>query len=78
MVGLKHVIVEEDWPEGYWPFREVVGSLMWLANQTRLDISYASRVIARYPHAPKPLDWRAELSGLKYLRTTSDFGITYQ
>ena len=52
---------EGDEPEGDWPFREVVGSLMWLANQTRPDISDAVRAVARYCHAPKLVHWQAAL-----------------
>ena len=29
------------------PFREIVGSLMWIAKKTRLDIANAVRTIAR-------------------------------
>ena len=31
--------MKEDEDAGDVPFREVVGSLMWIANQTRPDIS---------------------------------------
>ena len=45
--------VKEDVEAGDVPFREVVGSLMWIANQTRPDISNAVRVVARHSHEPK-------------------------
>ena len=47
---------------GEVPFREVVGSLMWIANQTRPDISNAVRAVARHSHdcllytSPSPRD----------------------
>ena len=78
VVGLKLEEFEKDESEGDWPFREVVGSLMWLANQTRPDISNAVRAVARYAHAPKSVHWGAAVTILKYLRTTSNLGITYQ
>ena len=31
-----------------WPFRELVGILMWLSISTRPDISNAVRAVARY------------------------------
>ena len=34
-------------------FREIVGSLMWITNQTRPDISDAVRAIARFSYDPK-------------------------
>ena len=78
MVGLKLEEFKKDEPEGDWPFCEVVGSLMWLANQTRPDISNAVRAVARYARAPKSVHWGTALSILKYLKTTSDLDITYQ
>ena len=35
--------MKKDEDAGDVPFREVVGSLMWIANQTRPDISNAVR-----------------------------------
>ena len=43
----------EDEPDGVWPFRELVGSLMWHTYQARPDISNAARTVARFAHAPK-------------------------
>lgn len=59
-------------------FRSLVGHLMWLANQTRPDIYFAVRAVARYSHAPKMVHWRAALHILMYVRFTLDVGITYQ
>ena len=78
MVGLNLKEFEKDEPEGDWSFREVVGSLMWLANQTRPDISDAIRAVARCVHAPKSVHWGTALTILKYLRTTRNLGITCQ
>ena len=44
---------DENEPNGVWPFSELVGSLMWLANQTRPDISNAVRAVARFADTPK-------------------------
>ena len=41
------------------PFREVVGSLTWIANQTRPDIANAVRAIARFSHDPKSIRYEA-------------------
>ena len=43
--------VKEDVEAGDLPFREVVGGLMWIANQTRPDISNAVRAVARLSRA---------------------------
>ena len=34
-------------------YREMVGSLMWIANQARPDITSAVRAVARFSHDPK-------------------------
>lgn len=59
VVDLKLEELEKDEPEGDWPFREVVGSLMRLASQTRPDSSNVVRAVARYAHAPKSMHWKA-------------------
>ena len=56
------------------PFREIVGSLMWVANQTRPDIANAVRAIARFCHDPKPIHHKATQTILEYLNSTPDLG----
>ena len=68
----------EDEETESWPFRELVGGLIWLAISTRPDISNAVRSAARYCSTPKVIHWKAALSILAYINGTSDFGITYQ
>ena len=41
---------EEGEPKGNWPFREAVGSLVWLSTMTRPKISNAVRAVARHSH----------------------------
>ncbi|CAB1106091.1 unnamed protein product [Ectocarpus sp. CCAP 1310/34] len=60
------------------PFRELVGSLMWLATQTRPDIADAARAVARYCPSPKMVHWKAALGILGYVRRTSWMGITFE
>ena len=57
---------EDDETED-WPFRELVGSLMWLSVSTRPDISNAVRSVARYSSAPKAIHWKAALGILAYI-----------
>ena len=61
-----------------WPFRELVGSLMWLSISTRPDISDAVRAVARYCTAPSAIHWKAALGILEYINGTSEYGITCQ
>ena len=77
-VGTRLEEFDKDEAPGDWPFRELVGSLMWLSTQTRPDISNAVRAVARYCAAPKSIHWRVALGILGYVRRTSSFGITFQ
>ena len=69
-LDLRHVSDEETVVDV--PFREIVGSLMWIANQTRPDIANAVRAIARFSHDPKPIHFKAAQKILEYLNATSD------
>ena len=60
------------------PFREVVGSLMWIANQTRPDISNAVRAAARLSLDPKETHWKALQKIFEYLHSTVDLGLTFR
>ena len=51
----------EDDPGGKWPYREAVGSPLWLSNMTRPDIANAVRVVARHSHKPGEEHWNAVL-----------------
>ena len=56
-------------------FREIVGNLMWTANQTRPDISNAMRVIARFSHDPKEVHVKA--AG-KIRECSAHLGLTFR
>ena len=70
--------VMEDEGAGDVPFREVVGSLMWIANQTRPDISNAVRAVARHSHEPKKSHWKAAQKILNYLLETAHLTLKYK
>ena len=59
-------------------FRELIGSLLWIALLSRPDIVNAVRAVARYCSAPKMIHWKAALGILGYALMTSSFGITFQ
>ncbi|CAB1098233.1 unnamed protein product [Ectocarpus sp. CCAP 1310/34] len=70
--------VMEDEEAGDVPFREVVGSLMWIANQTRPDISNAVRAVARHSHEPKTSHWKAAQKILDCLLETVHQTLKYK
>ena len=51
---------------------------MWIANQTRPDITIAVRAMARFSHVPKLLHCKAAQTILVYLNATSDLGLTFR
>ena len=68
---------EEGEPGGDWPYREAVGSLMWLSTMTRPDISNAVRAVARHSHNPTERHWKAVLKIMEYLHGTRFLGLTF-
>ena len=67
-----------DEPNVLFPFRELIGALLWIALLTRPDIANAVRAVARYCSAPKLIHWKAARSILGYAVRTSSFGIYFQ
>ena len=59
-------------------FREIVWSLMWIANWTRPDISNAVRAIAGFSHDHKVVNVKAARKVLEYLSATAHLGLTFR
>ena len=69
--------IEEGEPKRDWPYREAVGSLMWLSTITRPDISNVVRAVARHSHSPTDRHWKAVLKIMTYLHGTRGMGLTF-
>ena len=52
------------------PYRELIGSLLWVANGTRPDISFAVGSLVKYTSNPGRVHWEALLRVLGYLSQT--------
>ena len=48
-------------------FQQIIGRLMWIANSTRFDISYATGQLAQHTNAPAMRHWNSALQILRYL-----------
>ena len=59
------------------PYRELIGSLIYLANATRPDIAFAASTLSRFCSNPGREHWLFAKRILRYLKMTSDYGITY-
>ena len=59
------------------PYKELIGGLLYLVSCTRPDIAHAVGMLARYMDNPGTQHWEAAKHVLRYLKGTSDLGITY-
>lgn len=75
-LDLRHVSGED--PAVDARYREMVGSLMWIANQTRPDIANAVRAVARFSHDPKEVHVKAARKIIEYLSATAHLGLTFR
>lgn len=57
------------------PYREVLGSLLYLARRTRPDISLAVGILCRSSHDPTMGQWMSVLRILRYLKGTLEYGV---
>jgi len=60
-----------------FPYRQAIGSLLWLAGGTRPDLSYAVAQVARFSCNPGMIHWKAIVKIFRYLQGTINLGIKY-
>lgn len=60
-----------------YPYRELVGALMYIATCTRPDIAYAVGEVAKFCERYGKAHWAAAKRILKYLKTTLDISIVF-
>lgn len=60
------------------PYRQAVGSLLYLAMTTRPDVSYAVSAVSEVLDCPKECDWTALKRIFKYLKGTTRHGLLYK
>ena len=59
------------------PYRELIGTLLWIANGTRPNIAFAVTTLAKYTSNPGEFHWQALLRVLGYLQATLHHCICY-
>ncbi len=59
------------------PYRETVGSLLYLTLMTRPDISFAVGLVSRYSEKHDQTHWNAVRRIISYLKGNSQLGICY-
>ena len=60
-----------------FPYRELVGALIFVMVCTRPDIAFAVNCLTQYFSSPRALHWETALRCLAYLRQTSSFGLIF-
>ena len=60
------------------PYRQAVGSLMYLMVSTRPDLAAAVGIVSRFGENPCPNHWRAVKWIIQYLRNTKNLGLTFR
>ena len=60
------------------PYREAVGSLMYLMLSTRPDIAAAVQFVSRFGANPSPQHWEVVKTILKYVQKTKDAKLTFK
>ena len=60
------------------PYREALGSFMWLQVATQPDITYSVTLLSQFAHNPGKSHWNAIKHVLTYIRGTLNYGITYR
>ncbi|KMQ86178.1 integrase core domain protein [Lasius niger] len=60
------------------PYKEAVGSLLYLAMVTRPDIAYAVKAVNQYAKSPNKQHWNAVKRIIKYIKGTIDYGIKFK
>lgn len=60
------------------PYLELLGAVLYIANSTRPDLSYAVSELSRYSSNPGDIHWDELNRILHYLNETQDHGLVYR
>jgi hypothetical protein len=60
------------------PYSSLIGSLLYLSNSTRPDITFAVHRLSSYNSNPNEIHWKAAKRILKYLKKTDDLGLVFK
>ena len=73
--GTSDVLDSEPLDVSVFPFRVLIGILIYLAFCTRPDIAYVVSQLAKYCNAPTKAHWDVAINCLRYLLGTKHWGI---
>ena len=72
-----HLKKNKGEPISQLKYSQMIGSLLYIANKSRPDISYAVGRLSRYTHSPSKEHWVALERVFKYLKGTLDYSLSY-
>lgn len=75
--GLKLTAEDTETSEEATPYRELIGSLMYLAVATRPDIAHAVSALSQFNHRYNQKLWTAAKHVLRYLKGTIDLSLCF-
>ena len=76
--GAKLVPTEQDDSgSGSFPYRELIGGLMYAATGTRPDIAHAVSALSQFSVRPSEAQWRAAKRVLRYLKGTAEYVLRF-
>lgn len=67
----------EEAKDKNWPYRELIGALMYLVVGTRPDLANTVSKLAQFSNEPNQQHWAAAQWVLRYLAGTKDLGLVY-
>ena len=59
------------------PYRELVGSLLYIMMVFRPDLSYVTNILSRFLDCPTSELWKTAIKTIQYLRATKELGIMF-
>ena len=68
---------DPDQPRHTKVFQHIVGCINWLATCTRPDIAPTLSLLTAYSQVPSTQHYKAAIHALKYLYSTSKYGISF-
>ena len=77
MADTKNISEDDNKQPTYAPYREAIGSLLYVENRTRPDVLFSVNYLARFNNCPTEYLWRAVKQIFRYLKQTIDFGIRF-
>lgn len=75
--GLDLSLGPQDVVSDATPYRQLIGSLLHLANTVRPDIAFAVGYLSRFMHRPTTQLWKAGKHVLRYLKGTKKLGLVF-